>query len=84
MTGKCFPQVSLKRKDEAVTFAVMKKAIKLDSGEKLHISSNQLYQRLMTISRAISPTDLSIYSFELATVAPSMFTDDRFMRKSQK
>ena len=50
ITNKTFSQVSLKRKKQAVTFAVAKKALRIDSGVKLHISSSELSQRLLAVA----------------------------------
>lgn len=83
ITNKTFSQVSLKRKKQAVTFAVAKKALRIDSGVKLHISSSELSQRLLAVASCSQQPDPTIYSYELSTVAPALFTDDGLMRKSQ-
>lgn len=44
----------------------------------------ELQQRLLSIAYVNGPPDQSIFTYELATVAPSLFQDDGSMRKSQK
>ena len=48
------------------------------------MSSTELYQRLISISYRSGPPNKSIFTYELATVAPALFHDDGMMRKSPK
>ncbi len=75
--------IVLKKADQAKTFAVMRKPVKVD-GEELCMSPVELYQRLLSISLLNVPPDPRVFTYELATVSPALFQDDGIMRKSQK
>ena len=80
--GKCLSKISLKKADQAVTFASMRKSVKVGDKE-IRLSSEQLSQRLFASVRdqTLIPDALS---YELSAVAPSLFLDDGQMRKNNK
>ena len=78
-----FGDIVLKKADQAKTFAVMRKPLKLE-GEEVRMSSSELHQRLLSISLMNGPPDPGLFSYELATVSPALFHDDGRMRKGQK
>ena len=82
-SGKCIGDISLKRKNQAKTFAVMRKTVTI--GDTLvQMSSDQLSQRLLaTVIRDEAPLR-EIFSHELSAVAPSLFHDNGEMRKNNK
>ena len=83
MDDRKLGDISFKRKDQAKTFAIMRKTIKV--GETVvQMSSDQLSQRLLA-SVVRDETPLSeIFSHELAGVAPSLFLHNGEMRKNNK
>ena len=81
--GRRFRDVTMKKKDQAQTFSIMRKSIKVD-GEDVRISHAQLYHRLLCIASANGPSDPSIFSYEITTVALEMCKDDESMITSQK
>ena len=50
MDGKSVSAYSFKKVAQATTFAVLRKPVKSDNGEDIHMSSTQLYQRLFAIA----------------------------------
>ena len=58
LTGKRF---TMKKKDQAQTFSIMRKPIKVD-GEDVRMSPAQLYHRLLCIARANGQHDPCIFS----------------------
>ena len=83
LEGKKLGDVSLKRKDQAKTFAIMRKVVKVGETD-VQMSSDQLSQRLLAaVVRDESPL-LEIFSHELSAVAPSLFQDNGEMRKNNK
>ena len=83
LTGKRFIDVTMKKKDQAQTFSIMRKPIKVD-GEDVRTSPAQLYRRLLCIARTNGPPDPCIFSSEMTAVAPALFKEDGSMRTSQK
>jgi hypothetical protein len=83
LNEKRFGDITLKKADQAVTFAVMRKVVKVGN-EDVHMSSQELYHRLMSTASVSGPPDKAIFEYELATVCPALFHDDGTMRKSQK
>ncbi|XP_071081970.1 uncharacterized protein [Haliotis cracherodii] len=84
MTGMKFGDVVLKKSSQVVTFATMKKSIRLSDGAQLRMSSMELYQRLLAMTLVNGPPSHDVFSFELAAVSPALFHDDGSMRKCQK
>ena len=83
LTGQTLGSVTMKKSEQAVTFAIMRKSVKI-SGEYLHISSGELYQRLLSISCIRGPVFPETFAYELAPVSAALFHDDGSMRKSVK
>ena len=83
LTGKRFGDVTMKKKDQAQTFSIMGKPIKVD-GEDVRMSPVQLYHQLLCIASTNGPPDPSIFSYEMTAVAPALFKEDGSMRTSQK
>ena len=73
----------MKKKDQAHTFSIMRKPIKVD-GEDVRMSPAQLYHRLLCIASTNGPPDPCIFSSEMTAVSPALFTEDGSMRTSQK
>lgn len=84
ITGKTVGDVKFKKSDQVVSFTIMKKGVLLDSTEKIHISSDELSQRLIAIASHSHNPDPSLYAYELSPVAPAIFNDEGLMRKSPK
>ena len=82
INGKSVGKVSFKKADQAVTFASMRKSVKVGDKE-IHLSSEELSHRLLAAvsDPALIPDALS---YELSAVAPSLFLDDGQMRKNNK
>ena len=74
--NKCLSEISLKKKDQAKTFAIMRKSVEV-GGKKIRLSSEQLSQRLLASATRV-------FSYELAAVAPALFLDNGMMRKNNK
>lgn len=70
---------TLKRSQQATTFTIMRKAVKVD-GEEIKMSSVEIYQRLLSISCINGPPDPTVFSHELSSVSPFLFQDDGSMR----
>ena len=83
LTGQRFGDVSLRRADQATTFKYMRKPVKIQN-ENMYMSSSEMYQRLLSIACIAGPPDTTVFSHELAAVAPSLFHDDGTMRKTSK
>ena len=83
LDNKKLGKISLKRKDQAKTFAAMRKSVKV--GETvIQMSSDQLSQKLLaSVVRDEAPL-LEIFSYELSEVTPSLFHDNGEMRKNNK
>ena len=75
LDNKKLGKISLKRKDQAKTFAAMRKSVKV--GETvIQMSSDQLSQKLLaSVVRDEAPL-LEIFSYEFSEVAPSLFYDN--------
>ena len=84
ITGRSIGNMSFKRSEQVVTFSVMKKGVSIAPGEKIHVSTAELSQRLIAIASLSQQPDPNLYSYELSSVAPAIFTDDGVMRKTQK
>ena len=82
LTGKRFGDVTMKKKDLAQTFSIMRKPIKVD-GDDVRMSPVQLYHQLLCIASTNGPPDPSIFSYEMTAVAPALFKEDGSMRTSQ-
>ena len=54
LTNQRFGDIVLKKSDKAATFAVMKKAVKMD-GQEVRISSAEPYHRLLSSAYTNSP-----------------------------
>ena len=82
LNNKKLGEISLKRKDQAKTFAALRKSVKV--GETVvQMSSDQLSQRLLaSVVRDEAPL-LEIFSYEFSGVAPSLFHDNGEMRKNK-
>ena len=78
MDGKVLGDIKLKRKDQAKTFAVMKKTISVENK-----TLEQLVQRLLAYIKCGRSTS-DVFSYELSAVAPSLFHDNGQMRKNEK
>ena len=50
----------------------------------LCMTSNELFQCLISTVCSAGPSPDSLFAYELASVAPSMFYDDGTMRKTPK
>ena len=83
LTGGKFGDVTMKKKDQAQTFSITRKPIKID-GEDVCMSPAQLYHRLLCIASTNGPPDPSIFSYEMTTVAPALFKEECSMRTSQR
>ena len=83
LTEKRFGDVSMKKKDQAQTFSIMRKPIKVD-GENVRMSPVRLYHLLLCIASTNGRPDPSIFSNEMTAVAPALFKEDGSMRTSQK
>lgn len=80
---KRYGDVVLKNADHAVTFGVMRKAVKLGD-DKIRMSSAELYQRLLSNACIKVPLKPDIFTYELSATAPALFNDDGPKRKTQK
>ena len=78
-----YGNIKLPKSQQVKTFAIMRKAV-LVGDTKVCMSSTELYQRLIALAYTKGVPSPTIFSYELATTAPSMFHDDGMMRKSQK
>ena len=76
-------EITLKKKDQARTFAIMKKIVKVD-GTKIKLSSEQLSQRLLASAARENCFMKDIFSYKLAVVAPALFLDNGMMRKTNQ
>ena len=74
--------ITLKKKDQVRTFAVMRKSVNVD-GNEVRLSSENLSQRLLAAVRD-KESLTEVFSFELSAVAPYLFYDDGQMRKNNK
>jgi hypothetical protein len=83
ITGQKFGDIVLKQVDQARTFNIMRKPIRI-ANEDVRMSSTELYQRLLSTALVKGPPDPSVFAHELAAVPPALFQDDGSMRKSQK
>jgi hypothetical protein len=83
LTDKKFGDFTMKRSQQAQTFAIMRKSVKVD-GEDVSMGSAELHQRLLSIACTSSPPNADVFRYELATFPPAMFQDDGTIRKSQK
>ena len=83
LTGKRFGDVTMKKKDQAQTFSIMRKPIKVD-GEDVRMSPVQLYHQLLCIASTNGPPAPSIFSYEMTAVATALFREEGSMRTSQK
>ena len=83
VVNKSLSEITLKKKDQTRTFAIMRKTVKVD-GKEIKLSSEQLSQRLL--ASAVRNTYLmeGVFSYELATVAPALFLDNGMVRKTNK
>ncbi|XP_006825155.1 uncharacterized protein LOC102805997 [Saccoglossus kowalevskii] len=81
LTGKTVAEVIMKKVDQAKTFAVLRKLIKVEK-EDIAMSSAELYQRLLSVAYLNGLPQPSVFAHELATVSPAFFQDDGSMRKS--
>ena len=75
LTGQRFGDVSLRKADQATTFKYMHKPVKIQN-ENMYMSSSEMYQRLLSIECIAGPPDTTVFSHELAAVAPSLFHND--------
>ena len=79
--NKCLSEISLKKKDQAKTFAIMRKSVEV-GGKKIRLSSEQLSQRLLASATRDMCSMEDVFSYELAAVAPALFLDNGMMRKN--
>ena len=64
LTGKRFGYMTIKKKDQAQTFSITRKPLKVD-GEDVRISPAHLYHRLLCIASTDGPSDPDIFSYEI-------------------
>ncbi len=83
-TDRCkFGSIKFVKSQQVKTIAIMRKAVKIGE-ESICMSSSELYQRLITLAYNKGMPSQDIFSYELSTVAHSIFHDGGTMRKSQK
>ena len=80
---KSLSEITLKKKHQARTFAIMRKTAKVDRKE-IKLSSEQLYQRLLASAVWDNCLMEDVFSYELAAVAPALFLGNGMMRKTNK
>ena len=83
LTDQRYGDITMKKSNQAQTFAVMRKSVKVD-GEEVRMGSAELHQRLLSIACTSGPPNADVFKYELATVPPALFQDDGSMRKCQK
>ena len=83
LTGEKFNEIKFKRKQQAVTFSIMMKPLKLIDGN-IHMSSVEIQQRLLSLAKASGHISQEIFEYELSVVSPPLFYDDGNMRKNTK
>ena len=77
LTGKRFGDLTMKMKDQAQTFSIMRKPIKVD-GEDVRMSPAQLYHRLLCIARTNGPPDPCIGLYRENAIAIGSEARDPF------
>ena len=83
VVNKSLSEIRLKIKDQARTFAIMRKTVKVD-GKEIKLSSEQLSQRLLASAVRDNCLMEDVFSYELAAVAPALFLDNGMMHKTNK
>ena len=76
-------KITLKKKDQAGTFSIMSRTVKVD-GKEIKLSSEKLSQRLLPSAVQGNCLVKDVFSYELAAVAPALFLDNGMMRKMNK
>ena len=71
----------MKKKDQAQTFSITRKPIKV-GGEYVRMSPVQLYHQLLCIASTNGPPAPSIFSCEMTAVAHALFKEGGSMRTS--
>ena len=83
LDDKKLGEISFRRKGHAKTFAAMRKSLKIGV-TVVYMSSDQLSQRLLASVVQDEAALIEIFSFELLGVSPSLFHNNREMRKNNK
>ena len=83
VVNKSLSEISLNKKDQARTFAIMRKTVKVD-GKGIKLSSKQLSQGLLASAVRDNCLMEDVFSYELAAVAPALLLENGVMRKTNK
>ena len=83
LDDKKLGEISFRRKGHAKTFAAMRKSLKIGV-TVVYMSSDQLSQGLLASVVQDEAALIEIFSFELLGVSPSLFHNNREMRKNNK
>ena len=81
VVNKSLSEITLKKKDQARTFAIMRKTVKVD-GKEINLSLEQLSQKLLASAARDNCLMEDVFSYELASVAPARFLNNAMMRKT--
>ena len=81
VVNKSLSEITLKKKDQARTFAIMRKTVKVD-GKEINLSLEQLSQKLLASAARDNCLMEDVFSYELASVAPALFLNNAMMRKT--
>ena len=83
LDGSKFIDIKFVKDKKTKTFMTMRMSVRVEQND-IFMSSNELFQCLISTVCISGPPEDSAFTYELALVAPAIFYDDGTMRKNKK